>query len=98
MKVKKVSKIAKGKMMRAVVFAGGKAKTYTGLTKSDLVKNKRGKIVTKKASSLGKKAYANIKGWTVACQQAKKALNITGFVAFKKGTAVYKKAKELYNK
>merc|ERR1712193_36116 len=96
MKKKAVSKIAKGKMARAVVFNGTKAKTYTGLTKSDLIKNKRGKIVTKKSSAAGKKNYANIKGWTAACQKARKALGIKGFVAIKKGTPFYKKAKEFY--
>merc|ERR1712093_235389 len=96
MKKKAVSKIAKGKFARSVVFRGTKAKTYTGLTKSDLFKNKRGKIVTKKSSANGKKNYANIKGWTVAVQKARKALGVKGFVAVKKGTALYKKAKELY--
>merc|ERR1739848_23804 len=96
MKKKVVSKIAKGKFAKSVVFRGTNAKTYTGLTKSDLVKNKRGKIVTKKQVAHGKKAYANIKGWTTACQKARKALGVKGFVAIKKGSALYKKAKELY--
>merc|ERR1712216_978051 len=96
MKKKAVSKIAKGKMARSVVFRGTKAKTYTGLTKSDLMKNKNGKIVSKKSSAAGKKSYANIKGWTVAVQKARKALGIKGFVAIKKGSAFYKKAKEFY--
>merc|ERR1719355_470671 len=96
MKKKAVSKIAKGKLARSVVFHGTKDKTYTGLTKADLIKNKRGKIVTKKSVAAGKKAYANIKGWTVACQKARKALGSKGFVAIKKGSALYKKAKELF--
>merc|ERR1719395_248517 len=96
MKKKAVSKIAKGKMARSVVFRGTKAKTASGLTASDLVKNKRGKIVTKKSLAAGKKAYTNIKGWTVAVQKARKALNVKGFVAVKKGTPLYKKAKELF--
>merc|ERR1712196_535653 len=96
MKKKVVSKIAKGKMAKSVVFRGSKAKTMSGLRKSDLIKNKRGKIVTKKQVAAGKKAYANIKGWTVACQKARKALGVKGFVAIKKGSALYKKAKELY--
>merc|ERR1712153_58120 len=96
MKKKVVSKIAKGKMARSVVFRGTKAKTSSGLTKTDLVKNKRGKIVSKKSVAAGKKAYANIKSWTVACQKARKALGVKGFVAIKKGTALYKKAKELH--
>merc|ERR1711970_438165 len=96
MKKKVVSKIAKGKFARSIVFRGTKAKTYTGLSKTDLVKNKRGKIVTKKQAANGKKAYANIKGWTVAVQKARKALGVKGFVAVKKGTPLYKKAKELF--
>merc|ERR1711907_311445 len=86
MKKKAVSKIAKGKMAKSVVFRGTKDKTYTGLTKTDLTQNKRGKIVTKKQAANGKKAYANIKGWTVAVQKARKALGVKGFVAVKKGT------------
>merc|ERR1712100_997097 len=84
MKKKAVSKIAKGKMAKSVVFRGTKAKTVGGLTASDLVKNKRGKIVSKKSSAHGKKAYANIKGWTVAVQKARKALGVKGFVAVKR--------------
>merc|ERR1719502_166950 len=91
MKKKAVSKIAKGKFARSVVFRGTKAKTLSGLTKGDLVKNKRGKIVTKKQVANGKKAYTNIKGWTAAVQKARKALGVKGFVAVKKGSALYKK-------
>ena len=96
MKKKAVSKIAKGKMARSVVFRGTKAKTASGLFKTDLMKSKSGKIVSKKQSAAGKKAYANIKGWTVAVQKARKALGVKGFVAVKKGTPLYKKAKELF--
>merc|ERR1739848_576986 len=95
MKKKAVSKIAKGKMARAVVFRGTKEKTATGLTKSDLIKIKYGKIVSKKRSLFAKKNNF-IKGWTVAVQKARKALGIKGFVAIKKGSPLYKKAKEFY--
>merc|ERR1712097_76809 len=96
MKKKAVSKIAKGKLAKLVVFNGTKEKTYTGLKKSDLTKNKNGRVESKKQSANGKKNYANIKGWTVAVQKARKALGVKGFVAVMKGTALYKKAKELY--
>merc|ERR1719262_864406 len=96
MKKKAVSKIAKGKLAKLVVFRGSKAKTTGGLSKTDLVQNKRGKIVSKKQNANGKKAYSHIKGWIVACQKARKALGVKGFVAIKKGSALYKKAKELY--
>ncbi|CAE8639017.1 unnamed protein product [Polarella glacialis] len=96
-KAMKVSKIAKGKLARVVVFKGGKEKTATGLKKSDLMKSKKGKIVSRKASANGKKAYAHIKAWTTACQKARKDLGIKGFVAIKKGTAFYKAAKAIYS-
>merc|ERR1719265_1909981 len=95
-KAMKKSKIAKGKTAKASVFRGTKEKTSGGLTKASLTKNKSGKIVSKKASAHGKKAYANINGWTVAVQKARKALGVKGFVAVKKGTPLYKKAKELF--
>merc|ERR1719218_193553 len=96
MKAKKVSKIAKGKRAKAVVFRGVKDKTASGLKKSDLMKSKTGKLVSKKAHAAGKKAYKNIKGWTDAVQKARKELGMKGFVAVKKGSALYKKAKEFF--
>merc|ERR1711920_210253 len=96
MKSKKVSKVAKGKMMRAAVFSGRKEKTYTGLTKADLTRSKtRGKIVSKKASAAGKKSYMNIKPWVEATQKARKQLGLRGFVLIKKGSALYRAAKAL---
>merc|ERR1712005_5362 len=87
--------IAKGRFAKVLVFRGSKAKTSGGLTSSDLIKNARGKIVSKKASQRAKKNNY-IKGWTTAVQKARKALGLKGFVAIKKGSALYKKAKELY--
>merc|ERR1711979_148167 len=99
MKPKKVSKIAKGKRARLVVFKGGKEKTVSGLTKAQLTKSKTGKIVSKKSSAAGKKAYKNIQGWTKAVQQAKKALGVNGFCAVggksAQGKALYAKAKAI---
>merc|ERR1711904_67915 len=95
MKKKAVSKIAKGRMAKVVVFRGSKEKTSGGLTSTDLIKNKYGRIVSKKASLRAKKNNY-IKGWTTAVQKARKALGLKGFVAIKKGSALYKKAKELY--
>ena len=94
--MKRVSKFAKGKMARAVVFRGNKEATLSGLTKANLMRNKNGKIVSKKASANGKKAYARIKGWTLAVAKARKELGVKGFLAVKKGTPLYKKAKEFY--
>jgi len=66
--------------------------------KNALIKSKSGKIVSKKASAAGKRAYKLISGWTKAVQQARKQLKVKGFVAVKKGTPLYKLAKDLYRK
>mmetsp|Transcript_99258 Transcript_99258/g.248900 ORF Transcript_99258/g.248900 Transcript_99258/m.248900 type:complete len:136 (+) Transcript_99258:70-477(+) len=101
MKAKRVSTIAKGKMARAAVFSGRKAKTASGMTQATLTKNKNGRIVSKKASARAKRAYASsgIKAWADAVKAARKALGITGFVAVggksAAGKALYAKAKSL---
>merc|ERR1739848_93586 len=91
MKKKTVSKIAKGRMAKAMVLRGSKAKTVGGLQAKDLMKNKNGKIVSKKASNAGKKHP-----WMIAVKKARAALKIKGFTPLKKGTDFYKKAKEFY--
>ena len=79
--MKRVSKFAKGKLAKAVAFRGTKTKTYTGLKKTDLFKNKRGKIVSKKASARGKQIK-----WSAAVEKARAYCKIKGFAAVKKGT------------
>merc|ERR1719240_2029308 len=81
------------KLARRHVFAGKISKTKSGYTASAFKKNKTGKIVSKKVSA---QAKAVLGPWVAACQQARKALNIKGFAVIKKGTPLYKKAKELY--
>merc|ERR1719401_2733661 len=101
MKVKKVSKIAKGRGAKAAVLRGSKEKTSGGLTKASIVKNKRGKVVSKAASARSKKAYSSskIKVWADACKAARKALGLTGFVPIggksATGKALYAKAKAI---
>ena len=97
-KAKRVSKIAKGKRAKNSVFRGTKAKTSGGLTKDKLMKSKSGKVVSKKSSAAGKKNFKHISGWLAAVQKARKELKIKGFVAIKKGTAFYAKAKSYYKK
>merc|ERR1719453_3035014 len=91
MKKKTVSKIAKGRMAKVMVFRGTKEKTVGGMTAAALTKNKHGKVVSKKRSAFGKKNL-----WIAAVTKARKALGIKGFCAVKKGTPLYTKAKELY--
>merc|ERR1719321_1662663 len=91
MKKKTVSKIAKGRMAKVLVFRGTKEKTVGGMTATSLTKNKHGKVVSKKQSAMGKKHP-----WMAAVTKVRKALGLKGFVAIKKGSALYKKAKEFY--
>merc|ERR1719454_1753359 len=98
MKKKTVSKIARGQMAKAVVLRGTKEKTSGGLKKSDLMKNKNGKIVSKKQSANAKRRFASTVGpWMKAVKKARAALKLKGFVAIKKGSPLYIKAKEFYN-
>ena len=98
MKKKAVSKIAKGKFAKVLVFRGTKEKTVGGLSKADLMINKRGKVVSKKQSALAKKRFASSVGpWMQAVKKARAALKLKGFVAIKKGLPLYIKAKEIYN-
>ena len=90
-------KVISAKLARRHAFAGKISKTKTGLTKSDLVKNKMGKIVSKKASLKAKKLNA-FGPWLAAVKKARAELKIKGFSAIKKGTPFYKRAKELYTK
>merc|ERR1711998_511598 len=99
-KAMKVSKIAKGKFSKVSVFKGYKVKTVGGLTKDKLFKSKSGKIVSKKSSAAGKKAYKYIAKWNKAVIAAKKTLGYKGFIPVGgksvKGAALLKKAKSLY--
>merc|ERR1719291_1395137 len=70
------------------VFRGTRAKTVGGLEKSDLMKNKNGKKMYKKYLS----------GWNNALMKARKSLGVTGFVAVKKGSKLYKATMKIYKK
>merc|ERR1712093_88531 len=96
--MKRVSIIAKNKRAKATVFHGHKTKTVGGLTKSDLFKNKRGRIVSRKQSFGAKKRFAKtLGGWNTAVMKARKALSLKGFVAVNgktaQGRALYAKTK-----
>jgi len=96
---KRVSKIAHGRFAKAVVLRGSKEKTVGGLTKSLLMRNKRGKIVSKRKCAQGKKDYQRVRDWVTSVQAARKALQFSGFVAINgkthQGKALYAKAKAL---
>ena len=100
-KAMKKSVIAKGYKTRAganrAVFEGRKMKTVGGLKKDALVKNKNGKIVSKKASAKGK---AN--KWIKAVSKARASLKLKGFAPIGGKTAAGQKflklAKSFYKK
>merc|ERR1712018_305041 len=103
-KAMRVSKIAKRKRAKSSVFRGIKASTSGGLKKSDLMKNRNGKVVSKKSSARAKKAYVKngLAKWTKAVQQAKKSMGIKGFQVIggktSRGQALLKKARSLFKK
>ena len=89
---------------KSSVFKGSKAKTSGGLKKSDLKKNKSGKIVSAKASAAAKKksSFKKIVAWGSAFAKARKALGIKGFVPCggktAAGKALLAKTKSFYKK
>mmetsp|Transcript_51954 Transcript_51954/g.111121 ORF Transcript_51954/g.111121 Transcript_51954/m.111121 type:complete len:138 (-) Transcript_51954:134-547(-) len=99
MKSKRVSKVAKGRGAKAQVLKGKKEKTVGGLKRDDLIRNKRGKVVSKRACANGKRRYRQIEDWVEALMAARSALHVQGFVAVNgktlQGKALYAKTKAL---
>merc|ERR1719391_180926 len=98
-KRKGVSKIARGRMAKVMVLRGSKEKTVGGLKADALMKNKRNKVVSKRASAHGKRQFKNIESWVTSVVEARAALHVSGFVAVNgktlQGKALYVKAKAL---
>merc|ERR1719336_2146909 len=97
MKAKRVSKIARGRFAKVLVLRGKFEKTQGGIRADGLMKNKYGKVVSKRASAAWVRRG---KGWIDAVVQARQVLNLSGFVAVNgksmKGKALYLKAKTSY--
>uniref|UniRef100_A0A7S4WBN0 Uncharacterized protein n=1 Tax=Alexandrium monilatum TaxID=311494 RepID=A0A7S4WBN0_9DINO len=92
MKARK-SKVARGKLAKSQVYKGRRERTSGGLKASDIIRNKSGKFVSKRASAAGKN-----KPWPKAVAAARKALGLTGFVTINRGPegkALYAKAKAI---
>jgi len=70
-----------------------------GLKTEDLMKNKRGKIVSKRANANGKRRYRNVEDWVESVMEAREALHVKGFLAINgkslQGKALYVKARSL---
>merc|ERR1719160_2363196 len=101
-KAKRVTKVASGRLAKSQVFRGRKEKTKSGLTREMLMKNKRGKIVSKRQSAAGKRKFHLIEGWVDAVMKTRASLGLRGFVAINGrtlvGKALYVKAKALCGK
>merc|ERR1719359_420717 len=99
MKAKRVSKIARGRFARSLVLRGMRERTVGGLRRDQLMKNKRGKVVSKRASAQGTRRFRNIAQWVEAVVQARAELRVTGFVAINgkslQGKALFVKAKAI---
>ena len=97
----KVKKVARGKRARSLVLQGKKARTKSGLTKSDLKRNKKGRIVPKKKSEACKKnSHEHTVRWSACVQRARAMLHIVGWCPVggqsAMGKKLLKKTKELY--
>merc|ERR1719310_2310886 len=97
---KRVSKIARGKLAKSRVLRGLKEKTSGGLRADALMRNKQGKVVSKRASANGKRAFKYVEQWVEAHQTARSELRVSGFVAINgksiQGKALYVKTKAIY--
>merc|ERR1712053_53674 len=99
-KVKKPKRVTKKMQTGSYrkVWNGTAKWTKGGLTKDDLMLNKRGKVVSKKMFKRGE-ALKGASGWMEAVVKARKELGITGFCLLNRGAqgvALYKRAKELH--
>ena len=99
----KKSIIAKGKRAKTSVFKGTKVKTSGGLKKSDLKKNKAGKVVSIKASAHAKKINGKrLSAWGAAVVKGRKALGVKGFLPVggktAQGKALLAKVRSFYKK
>jgi len=97
MKAKRVSKIARGRSAKLMVFRGKYEKTSGGVRADGLMKNKLGKVVSKSKSAWTRRV---LKNWTDSVMSARQLLNLEGFVAINgnslEGKALYLKAKAAY--
>mmetsp|Transcript_11979 Transcript_11979/g.28074 ORF Transcript_11979/g.28074 Transcript_11979/m.28074 type:complete len:139 (-) Transcript_11979:73-489(-) len=100
MKAKRVSKIARGRFAKVLVFKGKRAKTVGGLKAESLMVNKRGRVVSKRQSAVGRRNYRlGADEWIESLMAAREALHTKGFVAVNgktmQGKALYLKAKAI---
>lgn len=93
-------KIGKGRLGKWLVFSGRRFRTVGGLRSKDLIRNKRGKIVSKKRAKRGTEVFGQIKQWLSCFMSVRTSLKVNGFVAINGkgalGKGIYNKTKEMY--
>ncbi len=82
---------------KSQVFHGTADKTAGGLSKSDLFQDDSDGRIKSRAQSQAAKNNPALKAWREAVDKAG-GLKEDKFKLIKKGTALYKKAKKIYNK
>jgi len=85
-----------------LVYYGKKKKTSGGLVKKDIIKNKRGRCVSKKRSMLAKKTFKanHLDLWNKAFMRQREEMGLTGFVPISRNgpTGIYQKTVEEWAK
>lgn len=82
---------------KSQVFHGTADRTAGGLTKSNLFQDSDDGRIKSRAQSAAAKKNPALKAWRAAVEQAG-GLKEDKFKPIKKGTAMYKKAKKIYQK
>ena len=84
--------------VRKMVMKGQLEVTSGGLTISDLVKNRKGRIVSKQRMHAGKRNYPKsaLFLWNTAMVEARSFLEINGWASLKKNTPAYRETKKIY--
>ena len=109
--VKRKKRVVKVVGNKASVYKGFAKRTSGGLTKKDIVRTKRKGVVSYKSKkkvkvAKKKKSGGGLKKWRDALKKARKELinsgkikDPTSFKSFapKKGSALYKRAREIYD-
>merc|ERR1719433_1020549 len=100
MKAKCAPKVATGRYAKAMVIAGSRERTVGGIRAEGLMRNKRGRIVSKRRNAHGKRMYRNVESWIEAVLAARAALHCKGLVVINGrtllGKALYAKAKAIF--
>merc|ERR1719201_3321917 len=95
MKAMKVSKVATGKLSKSSVFRGTKERTSGGLKKSDLIKSKTGKVVSKKKvggcqETLQRQRFGQMVPCSASCPQS---FGLEGLCGGEEGNASLRQGK-----